>query len=237
MEPWSDRAADLYEFVFSREDAHRNAERLHRLIEERTPGCQTLLDVACGTGWHLERLRDWYHVEGLDSSLGMLRHARQRLPDVPLHQADMRTFDLGRSFDVVVCLSSSIAWMQTKADLADAVGAMSRHLNQGGLLMIEPWGFPEDANDEPWLTTIEADDRAVALMETTTLHADTWRQETHYLTWTPDGGIDYLTETHTFGAFTKADHEAAFGQAGLSVGFDPDGLLGRGLFIGARRRS
>src|SRR5947207_2308141 len=117
MTSWSNEAADLYEFVFSREEAHRHAERLHDLIAERRPGSGTLLDVACGTGWHLERFRDWYEVEGLDSSSGMLRHAWQRLPYVPLHQADMRTFNLGRSFDVIVCLSSSIAWMQTKREL------------------------------------------------------------------------------------------------------------------------
>ena len=46
MEPWSDRSADLYEFVFSRDDAHRHAERLHEIIEERAPGMRTLLDVA-----------------------------------------------------------------------------------------------------------------------------------------------------------------------------------------------
>lgn len=231
MEPWSDRSAELYEFVFSREEAQRNAERLHELIQERKPRAQTLLDVACGTGWHLERFRNWYDVEGLDASPGMLRHARSRLPDVPLHEADMRSFDLGRSFDVVVCLSSSIAWMQTRADLVDAVGTMARHVNRGGLLAIEPWDFPEGANDEPWLTTV-ADDRAVALLETTTLQGDTWRQETHYLIWSRDAGIDHLTDAHSLGAFTKADHEAAFTHSGLALEFHPDGLLGRGLFIG-----
>jgi hypothetical protein len=72
-------------------------------------------------------------------------------------------------------------------------------------------------------------------METTTLQGRTWRQETHYLTWSRDRGIEHLTEMHTFGAFTKADHESAFGQAGLAVEFDPLGLLGRGLFIGTSR--
>lgn len=235
MEPWSERQADLYEFVFDREGAHRHAERLHEIIQERASGARTLLDVACGTGWHLERLRDWYEVEGLDHSPGMLVRARQRLPDVELHQADMRSFDLGRSFDVVTCLSSSVAWMPTLPDLFAAVGTMARHTNEGGLLIIEPWDFPEDASDEPWLTTVEADDRAVALLETTTLQGETWLQETHYLTWSCDDGIEHLAEAATLGAFTRADHEDAFARAGLAVDFDPEGLLGRGLFLGTRR--
>jgi trans-aconitate methyltransferase len=235
MEPWSDRSADLYEFVFSHDEARRNAEKLHVIIQARRPGVRTLLDVACGTGRHLERLRDWYEVQGLDSSPAMLRRARERLPDVPLHRADMRTFDVGVSFDVVVCLSSSIACMQTKSDLIDAVGAMARHTNEDGLLIIEPWDFPEEANEQPWLKTAETDDRAVALLETTTLRGKTWQQETHYLMWSRDRGIEHLTESQTLGASSKADHEAAFARSGLSVEFDAEGLLGRGLFIGGRR--
>jgi trans-aconitate methyltransferase len=237
VEPWSDRQADLYEFAFDREGARRHAERLHEIIQERTSGAGTLLDVACGTGWHLERLRDWYEVEGLDSSPGLLQRARRTLGDVEFHLADMRSFDLGRSFDVVSCLSSSIACLPTLPDLFAAVGAMARHINEGGLLIIEPWDFPEDASDEPWLTTVEADDRAVSLLETTTLQGETWLQETHYLMWSRDGGIEHLAEAATLGAFTKADHEDAFAQAGVTVDFDPEGLLGRGLFLGTRRRS
>jgi SAM-dependent methyltransferase len=237
MEPWSDRSADLYEFVFSRDVARRNAERLHEIIEDRRPGARSLLDVACGTGWHLERLGDWYEVEGLDASPGMLRHAQRRLPSVPLHQADMRSFDLGRSFDVVVCLSSSIAWMQTRTDLFGAVWTMARHTGEGGLLFVELWDFPKDAKGEPWMTTVNSGDRAVALLETTTLQGDAWLQETHYLMWSCDRGIEHLEETATLGAFTKADHEAAFAEAELAVEFDPHGLLGRGLFIGTRRSS
>jgi hypothetical protein len=111
---------------------------------------------------------------------------------------------------------------------------MARHTNEDGLLVIEPWDFPEDAKEQPWLTTAETDDRVVALLETTTLQGETWQQETHYLMWSRDGGIEHVAESQTLGAFSKADHEAAFARSGLSVEFDPDGLLGRGLFIGTR---
>src|SRR5215470_16091326 len=89
-------------------DYPAESEELHGLIQEASPGASTLLDVACGTGAHLEVLRRWYAVEGADISTEMLEVARTRLKDVPLHVADMRTLDLGKTFDAVTCLFSAI---------------------------------------------------------------------------------------------------------------------------------
>ena len=47
---------------------------------------------------------------------------------------------------------------------------MARHLTERGVLIIEPWDFPEEPHDEkPWIHTVESDDRCLALAETTTL--------------------------------------------------------------------
>ena len=46
-----------------------------------------MLDVACGPGRHLEQLRHWYVVEGVDLSAVMLEQAARRLPGVPLTAA------------------------------------------------------------------------------------------------------------------------------------------------------
>ena len=67
--------------------------------------------MACGTGRHVELLRKRYEVEGLDISGEMLEAARARCPGVVFHQADMRTFALGRRFDVVTCLFGSIGYV------------------------------------------------------------------------------------------------------------------------------
>ena len=59
-------SAHFYDAVYSFKDYGAESERIHALIEERSPGASTLLDVACGTGKHLEQLRAWYEVSGLD---------------------------------------------------------------------------------------------------------------------------------------------------------------------------
>ena len=79
---------------FTAAHARARAERARRPL-------RTLLDAACGTGLHLQHLRDRFEVEGFDLDEGMLAVARDRLPGVPLHRADLAEVDLGRRFDVV----------------------------------------------------------------------------------------------------------------------------------------
>lgn len=163
----------------------------------------------------------------------MLERATARLPDVPLHHADMRGFELGRRFHVVTCLSSAIASMRTEDDLRRAVSAMARHLTAGGLLVIEPWPAPgEESNEgEPWVTSAREPDRTVVIMETTRLDGDRWIQDSHYLICTADG-IEHAHERSELGAFTHDDLRRTLSEAGLGVEFLPGGPHDRGLWLG-----
>jgi SAM-dependent methyltransferase len=165
----------------------------------------------------------------------MLEHARERLPDVPLHAGDMRAFGLGREFDVVTCLFSAIAQVATVEGLRQAVGSMASHLRPGGMLIIEPWISPEEhpSQGKPWVEVVEEPGRIVVVMETSTLAGRIWNEDSHYLVWTPDG-IEHVHEQTETGAFTRDDHLAAFRATGLKVEHDPVGLIGRGLYIGVR---
>lgn len=57
-----EKSAAFYDAVYSFKDYAAKAECLRTLIEARSPGPTTLLDVACGTGKHLELLRTWDEV-------------------------------------------------------------------------------------------------------------------------------------------------------------------------------
>ena len=227
---------DLYDLVFASKDYAGEAERVHRIVQERAPGASSLLDVACGTGRHLEHLARWYRVEGVDLDQAMLERARARLPGVPLHTGDMRGFALGREFDAVTCLFSAIAAMVTVEDLRSAIATMASHLREGGVLVVEPWDSPDEhpRNGEPWVEVVEEPGRKVIVMERSTLAGGVWVGEAHYLVWTP-AGIEHRSERTEEGAFTRDEQLAAFRDAGLDVEHDPVGLIGRGLFVGVRR--
>ena len=112
----STSTADLYDLFYDFKDYAAEADAIRNIVTLRHPGARTLLDVACGTGRHLEHLRESFTVEGVDIDDGLLRVAADRLPGVPLDHGDMRDLDLGERFDVVTCLFSSIGYMQTVAD-------------------------------------------------------------------------------------------------------------------------
>jgi SAM-dependent methyltransferase len=227
-------SADIYDAVYSFKDYAAESERIHALVEERSPGASTLLDVACGTGKHLEQLRAWYEVSGLDLDPQLLELAKARVGDIELHAGDMTAFALGRRFDVVTCLFSSIGYVATVKRLDDAVAAMAAHLEPGGLLIVEPWLTPDEwIADRPHLLSVDEPDLKIARMTISGRKGRLAIMNFEYLVGTPSG-IEAFSERHEAALFTDAEYRQAFVAAGLSVDHDPVGLIGRGLYVGQR---
>jgi SAM-dependent methyltransferase len=227
------RSADIYDAVYSFKDYVAEAERLHELIQARTPAASTLLDVACGTGKHLELLSRWYEVQGLDLNEDFVAIARDRLGDrAHIHLADMTSFDFARTFDAVTCLFSSIAYVLTEERLDAALAAMARHLKPGGTLILEPWISPENwMPGRPYLLTVDEPDLKIARMSASGREGDVSILEFDYLVGTPDG-TRHFTERHEATLFTDEQYRNAFERAGLAVEHDEHGLTGRGLYLG-----
>ena len=227
------RSADIYDAVYSFKDYVAEAERLHELIQARTPGAATLLDVACGTGKHLEQLARWYDVQGLDLNEDFVVIARDRLGErAHIHLADMTSFDFARTFDAVTCLFSSIAYVLTEERLDAALAAMARHLKPGGTLILEPWISPENwIAGRPHLLTVDEPDLKIARMSATSQVGEISILEFDYLVGTAEG-THHFAERHEAALFTDEQYRIAFERAGLAVEHDELGLTGRGLYLG-----
>jgi SAM-dependent methyltransferase len=150
--------AVYYDRIYSKKDYRGETARVVAIARRfgRSRG-RTWLDVACGTGRHLELLRDRYDVTGVDLSRPMLRLARRRLPGVPLVVGDMRSFDLGERFDVVTCLFSAIGYLRTQVDLRRAFRTFARHLVPGGVVIVSPWLSPSDFRPKHLALTVYED--------------------------------------------------------------------------------
>jgi SAM-dependent methyltransferase len=226
------RSARIYDAIYaSIRDYPREAAQLDALIQARRPGAERLLDVACGTGVHLHHLAGRYEVEGLDLDPEMLAVARERLPDATFHQGDMASFDLGKRFDAVVCMFSSIGYVKTEEWLRDAIASMARHLESGGVLVVEPWLTPDAWSDRHvGAVFVDEPELKIARVNVAEREGTISSFEFQYLVGTPDG-VEHFSERHELGLFTVEQQLEAFRAAGLEAEHDPEGPMGRGLYV------
>lgn len=226
---------ELYDLFYEGKDYAGEAERVRDLVVERQPSAESLLDVACGTGVHLAHLRRWFTVEGVDLDENLLAVARTRLPGTPLHRGDMRSLDLGRTFDVVTCLFSSVGYVETLDGLRQAIAAMARHVASGGLLVIEPWLGPDRIDPTHVADPIVVQRPGLRAVRLNALRVEGRRSvlDFHYLI-ARAGTIEHRVEQHVVGLFTEAEYRASLEAAGLAVEHDAEGLIGRGLWIGRK---
>lgn len=228
-------SAAHYDAIYAAKDYAAEATQIRDLVAARRGRAGgRLLDVACGTGRHLEHLRAHFDAAGLDLEPGLLAEARRRLPGLPLHQGDMRDFDLGERFDVITCLFSAIGYVGTRAGLVRALRSMARHLAPGGLLLVEPWFTPEQwrtGNTVHLRTAVEPELR-IARACTSETRGTLSVMDMHYLVSTPEG-TRHFKERHSLGLFTVDETRGAFEAAGLAADYEEPGLTGRGLWVAA----
>ena len=132
--PWY----DLIYFVFK--DYSAEADQIGALMEVERPGAQTILDVACGTGEHALHLGErGFLVDGLDLEPNFVRIAAEKNPNGTFIAADMIDFDLGKRYDAVLCLFSSIGYTRTVENLHRTIRCFREHLADDGVILVEPW--------------------------------------------------------------------------------------------------
>ncbi len=145
--------ADLYEHEYKRRRDDVNYY-VAMASGEVSPGGE-ILDLCCGSGRVTRALlRAGFHVQGIDASAPMLERARlgvSRLPkrfrdNANFVQGDMREFDLGRTFPLILCTFNSFEHLYTRDDIARALACIKRHLAPEGV-----FAFDVQMPDLSWL--------------------------------------------------------------------------------------
>ena len=231
------KSAQLYDTIYlSRgKDYAYEAKSAHELAQKYLrSGGNSLLDVACGTGIHTNYFREHYQVEGLDLDDRMLDAAREKMPGVPFHCADMVDFSLPRQFDVITCMFSSIGYVKTVPRLNQALANMEKHLKPGGVLVVEPWFTPDDWHPgKVHATFVDQPELKIARMNLSGQDGLLSYFVFHYMVGTPEG-IETFEERHELGLFTTAEYLSSFRACGLEVVHDPKWLNARGLYLGKK---
>jgi ubiquinone/menaquinone biosynthesis C-methylase UbiE len=230
--------AKYYDRIYSFKDYLDEAVRLQNLIiKYLESGGNSLLDVACGTGLHLKHLRDDFSCTGVDVSKSMLKIARKNAKGVTFKEADMKTLRLGKQFDVIVCLLSSIGYVKTAASLEKTICNFSKHLKKGGLALIEP-SHPKSAyvSGEPRITTYDGKEAKIARVNFTKIRQSTAVLNMHILIAERGRDAKYLVDRHELGLFGINSTLRIMKAAGLKSKYLKNGLMsGRELFVGIKK--
>ncbi len=229
------QSAQWYDALYSFKDYKAETDHILTLLRDKRPNAKTLLDVACGTAEHDKYLAQHYQVDGIDLQPEFVRIAAGKNSAGRYTVADMSAFDLGRTYDIILCLFSSIGYLRTLDRVSQALQCFKRHLSPGGLLLVEPWFTPATWNPEHPANMLTAEGKGEGegwciCRMTETGQAGTLSFFTcHYLAG-QGKGVQYFTEHHELGLFTVEEMTAAFRQAGFAVTYDEEGLIGRGLY-------
>jgi ubiquinone/menaquinone biosynthesis C-methylase UbiE len=152
------------------------------LAASATAAGGSVLEVACGTGRVAIRLAQaGARVVGLDLSPRMLAVARGKsagLTKMRWVQADMRSFDLGETFALVLIPGHAFQNLNTSQDQADCLACIRRHLAPGGTLVVHL-----DHQDMGWLGDLTRDRGGVFEAAEEFKHPQTGRLVRAYQAW------------------------------------------------------
>jgi SAM-dependent methyltransferase len=221
------------------EDYADEALEIRHVILERTPGARTLLELGSGGGHVAHLLAPHFECCLTDLSAEMLEVSRRLNPDCVHVQGDMRTLDLGRTFDVVLA-HDAIDYITSEPDLHRVFDVAWRHLRAGGLLVLVPDAVEETFEPGESVSGGEAaDGRAARLLEwVEAATPGTTQVAVHYgfLLRDRDGRVHSTYERHDTGLFPEATWTRALAARGFTVEVvlerTADARAPRRLFVG-----
>jgi ubiquinone/menaquinone biosynthesis C-methylase UbiE len=229
--------AKYYDKIYQWKDYTIETEKIKELIKQfKTTSGNSLLEVGCGTGHHIQHLQDTYQCTGVDLNEEILLVAREKHPNTEFIQANMVNMDLGRSFDVITCLFSSIGYVKTYSNLEKTLNGFSRHLFSGGVAIIEPW-FTKDVYSvgRPSITVYEDDDLKIARVSVSEIADIVSVMDMHYLIAERGKKVKHYVDRHELGLFEVDKTLEIMKGAGFDALYLPDGLMeNRGLYIGKK---
>jgi ubiquinone/menaquinone biosynthesis C-methylase UbiE len=137
-------AVDLYDYIYSWKMYQEEAENVKQICSQILGRpIDSLLEWACGTGRYLEFF-DGIDCIGVDLCEASLGYAKRRAPHAQLFCQDMSRFVPDEGVDVILALFGAIGYLDPEKELIVALENAHGSLNDGGVLLIEPWVSKRD---------------------------------------------------------------------------------------------
>lgn len=208
--------------IYDRFMEHCDYSQWEAVVEEDiayggAPG-RRLLDLGCGTGELLLRLKDRYECSGLDLSEEMLKVAKRKLKgmDIPLYLGDMRDFNTGEKYDIMLSLFDTITHLTSIQELEEHFGCVSQSLNEAGLYIFDTVdrGFMDEMF--PGGTFVDQRKNMTTIWEHELEEGIDYIDATYFIK-QKNGSYEKLEETYEKKLFTHDEIEEAASKANLRI--------------------
>lgn len=202
---------------------------------------RSLLELGSGAGHLASQLPRGWDLTLVDRAPEMLALSRELVPRAAHVEADLRTLDLGRTFDAVL-LHDAVMYLTSAEDLSRAFATAARHLEPGGVLLVLPDVVKDEFEEMTLGSGTSETDPAVRLLE---WHwdpdptDDTYAVEFALLVRQPDGAVTCHHDRHTMGLFSRAEWVRLLRASGFEL-LEPDPFDSREggvVFLARKARS
>lgn len=230
--------AELYDRIYAFKDYGAETARVRAVLAAAGVGDGSrVIEAACGTGNYSAALAKHYDVTGFDLSDDVLAIARRKVPAATFFRADMTDFAVERPADALVCLFSSIGYVEPSR-LPATAACFHRAVRPGGVAIVEPWFTPEEVvAGRTWVSVYDGW-KAATPEPLHLVRANTHRVEGrksvldfHWIVARPER-VEHFTDLHELWQSTGDELTSIFGAAGFAATWlSPGPITGRGTLL------
>jgi SAM-dependent methyltransferase len=210
----------IWPIVSPPEDYVEETEFFSRIIKEEAKiKVRSLLHMGCGGGRNDFTFKKHFEVMGVDISEEMLELAKDLNPGTEYMHGDMRTFQLGRTFDCVAALDS-INYMKNEEELSQLFQTAYEHLNPGGVFITVVEESRERFKQNRTISSTHSrGDTQITFIENSfdPDPADNHFEMTFIYIVRVKDNLEILTDSHIWGLFKMETWHQLLKKAGFSV--------------------
>ncbi len=112
-------------------------EYILKKISRYNNNAESILELGCGTGKNLENLQSRFEITGIDISGEMLKIAKKKIPGGKFYPGDIRAFDLGKKFDVIICMYDTVNHLILFNEWKKLFRNVNEHLSENGIFIFD----------------------------------------------------------------------------------------------------
>ena len=228
-------SAEFYDQIYAFKEYAQESAFIRDIIKNKLPNGQRILDVGCGTSEHHRFLNQHYQIDGIDLNESFIEISKRKNPAGNYWVENMTCFDLPHTYDVILCLFSSIGYLNNLSEIELAFSNFYHHLKPNGLVVLEPWFTPDSWKiGKLGMVSIDNPDQKICRINRSYLSGNYTILEFHYMIGHLKEGIRSFKEEHKLRLSTQSEITNAFYRTGFEVHYEAQGLTGRGMYYATK---